>query len=185
MGKKSAQNLLNGIRASKNRGLARLLAALSIWGVGDAMAPLLAQQYPSIGALLAASKEDLARVKGFGPRRAESIYNFFHGTAGEKLVQELREAGVKLTEDPPAAPAGTVLAGKTLVVTGALVNYKRADIEKLIGSLGGKATSSVTKKTDYVVVGEGKDNRSKLDKARELGVPTLTEEEFEKLIGKK
>jgi DNA ligase (NAD+) len=181
MGKKSAQNLLAGIEASKGRGLARLLAALSIWGVGETMAPLLAQEFPSMDALLAASKEQLASVKGFGPRRAESIYNFFHSTAGEKLVKELREAGVKMTEEVRRKVTGGCLAGKTLVVTGTLHKYKRKDIEDLIAAQGGKAASSVSKKTDYVVVGE--DAGSKLEKARELGVPTLTEEEFDRLIG--
>jgi DNA ligase (NAD+) len=183
MGDLSAQNLLDGIEASKGRGLARLLAGLSIYGVGDAMAALLAEAFPSIDLLLAASTEELARVKGFGPRRAESIYTFFHSTAGEKLVQDLRDAGVKLTEDVRPKAAGSPLTGKTVVVTGTLEHYKRAEIEALIRSLGGNASGSVSKKTDYVVYGE--EAGSKLDKAKQLGVRTLTEAEFDKLIGKK
>lgn len=183
MGKKSAQNLLDGIDKSKARGLGRLLSALSIWGVGEAMAPLLAQEFGSLDALIAAPKERLAQVKGFGPRRAESIYNFFHSTAGEKLVRELREAGVKLTEDARPKAAGAALAGKTIVVTGTLANYDRKQIEDTIKYHGGKVTGSVSKKTDFVLAGE--DAGSKLAKARELGVPTITEEEFEKMIGKK
>jgi DNA ligase (NAD+) len=183
MGKKSAKNLLDGIAASKSRGLTRLIAGLSIYGVGDSMAELLTAAYPSIEDILAASEADLGRIKGFGPTRARSIYNFFHSPAGEKLVSDLRDAGVKLTEDAKPKAAGTDLTGKTFVVTGTLVNYKRDEIEGLIKSLGGKATGSVSKKTDYVVVGE--EAGSKLAKARELGVPTLTEEEFDKLIGRK
>jgi DNA ligase (NAD+) len=183
MGDLSAQNLLDGIEASKGRGLARLLAGLSIYGVGDAMAALLAQEFPSMDELLAASKERLAQVKGFGPKRAESIYNFFHGPAGEKLVNDLRDAGVKMTEEVRPKAKGSPLMGKTVVVTGTLARYKRAEIEALIKTLGGNATGSVSKKTDYVVVGENAG--SKLDKARALGVRTLTEEEFDKLIGKK
>jgi DNA ligase (NAD+) len=182
MGELSAQNLLDGIEASKTRGLARLLAALSIYGVGDAMAALLAEAFPSMDELLAASKEDLSRVKGFGPRRAESIYTFFHSPAGRKLVADLRDAGVKMTEEVRKVK-GSPLTGKTVVVTGELVKYTRAEIESLIKSLGGKATGSVSKKTDYVVVGEKAG--SKLDKARALGIRTLTEEEFEELIGTK
>jgi DNA ligase (NAD+) len=182
MGDLSAQNLLDGIAASKGRGLARLLAGLSIFGVGDAMAALLAQAFPSMDELLAASKEELAGVKGFGPKRAESIYTFFHSPAGQKLVQDLRDAGVKMTEEVRKVK-GSPLTGKTVVVTGTLVKYKRAEIEALIVSLGGKAAGSVSKKTDYVVVGE--DPGSKLEKARALGVRTLTEEEFDELIGKK
>jgi DNA ligase (NAD+) len=183
MGKLSTQNLLDGIEASKERGLARLLAGLSIYGVGDAMAALLAQAFPSIDALMAASQEELAGVAGVGPRRAESIWSFFHSAAGQKVVQELREAGVKLTEEVRHKPTGTALSGKTVVVTGTLANYSRQEIEDLIVSLGGKATSSVSKKTDYVVVGD--DAGSKLDKAKALGIRTLTEEEFDSLIGKK
>jgi DNA ligase (NAD+) len=179
---KKAQNLLDGIQASKSRGLGRLLSALAIYGVGESMAPILAQHFPSIDKLLAASKEDLAGVPGFGPKRAESIYKFFHSPTGEKLVAELRQLGLKLTEDvkKPAAGAAAPLAGKTIVVTGTLQKYKRHEIEKKIEQLGGKAGSSVSKSTDYLVVGE--DAGSKLDKAKALGVPTLTEKEFEKLI---
>jgi DNA ligase (NAD+) len=181
MGKKSAQNLLDGIAASKGRGLSRLLAGLSIYMVGDAMAELLTREFPSMDALLAASKERLAQVKGFGPERAESIYTFFHSPEGEKLVQELRQLGVKLTEDPKPKAAGTDLTGKTFVITGTLQRYSREEVEGLIKKLGGKATGSVSKKTDYVVAGEKAG--SKLEKARELGVAVLTESQFEELVG--
>jgi DNA ligase (NAD+) len=181
MGKKSAQNLLEGIEASKSRGLARVLAALSIPLVGEAPAELLTSEFPSIDAILAASKEDLAAVKGFGPERAESIYQFFHNPDGETLVKEMRELGVKLTEEPKARPKGADLTGKTFVVTGTLMNHSRDEIERLIKELGGKATGSVSKKTDYVVAGENAG--SKLDKAKTLGVAVLTEAEFAKLIG--
>src|SRR5205807_594196 len=108
-------------------------------------------------------------------------YNFFHSPEGDKLVADLRELGLKLTEDVVAAPAATPLAGKTVVVTGTLKKYKRHEIEARIEQLGGKAGSSVSKNTNLVVVGE--DAGSKLDKAQELGVPILTEKEFEKMIG--
>ena len=183
IGKKSAQNLVDGIAASKERGLARVLSGLSIPLVGGAMAELLTRELPNIDAILAAPKEQLAAVKGFGPERAESIYNFFHNADGEKLVHELRELGVKLTEEPRAKPKGADLTGKTFVVTGTLQNYGRDEIEGLIKQLGGKATGSVSKKTDYVVAGESAG--SKLEKARELGVAVLNEEEFEKLVGRK
>ncbi len=183
MGKKSAQNLLDGIEASKGRGLARVLAALSIPLMGEAMAELLTREFPSIDAILTAPKEELAAVRGFGPERAESIFQFFHNPDGEKLVKELRELGVKLTEEPRTRPAGADLSGKTFVVTGTLQNYGRDEIEGLIKQLGGKATGSVSKKTDYVVAGESAG--SKLDKARALGVAVLSEEEFEKLIGRR
>ena len=178
-----AQNLLDGIAASKDRGLARLLAALSIYMVGGSMADALAESLPSIDQVLAASEDELSKVKGFGPKRAKFVYEYFHSPVGEKLVQEFRELGLKLTQDKKAVPAGGLaLAGKTLVVTGTLTKYDRSGIETLIKSLGGKATGSVSKKTDYVVAGENAG--SKLDKAKELGVAVITEDEFDKLIGK-
>jgi DNA ligase (NAD+) len=185
MGKKSAANLLAGIAASKGRGLGRLLAGLSIAMVGDVMAEAIAQAFPSADALLKASADDLAKVKGFGPRRAESLHKFLHSEAGRKVLTELRELGVKLTEDARPVPAAAVgkadLTGKTFVVTGTLARYSREAAEELIKALGGKATGSVSKKTDYVLAGEKAG--SKLDKARELGVPVLSEDEFERLIG--
>jgi DNA ligase (NAD+) len=180
MGELSAQNLLDAIEASKSRGLARLLAGLSIYGVGEGMAPLLVQEFPSMDALLAASKDELAGVKGFGPRRAESVYNFLHGP-GKKIIQDLRDAGVKMTENVKPKITSGPLAGKAVVVTGTLQNYSRKEIEDMIAQHGGKATSSVSKKTDYLVAGD--EAGSKLDKARQLGIKVLTEDEFEKLIG--
>ena len=112
--------------------------------------------------------------------RAEQNAKYFHSSAGEKTIKELKELGVKMTQEKKVK--GTQLAGKTLVVTGTLSRYARDEIETLIKELGGKATGSVSKKTDYLVVGENAG--SKLDKAKELGVPVLTEEEFDKLIGK-
>jgi DNA ligase (NAD+) len=184
MGELSARKLLDGIAASKNRGLTRLLASLSIYMVGDSMAELLTEKYPSLDALLAASKEELADVKGFGPTRAESVWNFFQSTAGEKLVRELRELGLKLTEDVKATAPGAVLADKTVVVTGKLDKMKltRQAVQSLIVSLGGKAGTSVTRTTDYVVVGSGDETRSKLTKARDLGIKVLTEDDFAALI---
>ncbi len=180
MGKKSAQNLLDGVAASKARGLTRLLAALSIPMVGESMAELLTGEFRSIDELLAAPKERIAKIKGFGPTRAESVWDFFHSPDGEKLVKELKELGIKLTEDSKPSAAGAALAGKTFVVTGTLKKYSRDEIEDRIKSLGGKATGSVSSKTDYVIAGEAAG--SKLDKAKELGIPVLTEDEFEKLV---
>ncbi|MGL6075621.1 MAG: NAD-dependent DNA ligase LigA [Fimbriiglobus sp.] len=180
--KTKAQNLLKGIEASKNRGLARLLPALNIYSVGESMAELFVESFTSLDDILAASKDDMAKVKGFGPKRAESVYEFFHSPSGDELVKDLRELGIKLTHEKKAAPVGAQpFAGKTLVVTGTLKNYDRKTIETRIKDLGGKSTGSVSKKTDYLLVGE--EAGSKLDKARELGVTVLTEEEFEKLAG--
>jgi DNA ligase (NAD+) len=185
MGKKSAQNLLDGIAASKDRGLARLLAGLSIRHVGVSVAELLAREFGSVDGLMKAPAERLAQVTGIGPVLAKSVHEFFQSNAGQKTIAELRGLGLKMTEDAPPSPAdlgGTDLTGKTFVVTGTLERYSRDDIDGLIKRLGGKATGSVSKKTDYVVAGENAG--SKLDKAKELGVPVLTEDEFDKLVGK-
>ncbi len=181
VGKKSAQNLLAGVAASKDRGLKRLVASLSIYMVGDSMAELITEQFPSIDQLIAASKEQLMKVAGFGPTRAESLYNFFHSPEGEKLVQELRDLGLKLTEDVKAR-AGNALLGKTIVATGKLEKYTREQINAAIKLYGGKPGSSVSKSTDYLLAGTGNETRGKLEKARQLNVPIINEEEFEKMI---
>ncbi|HKI33335.1 MAG TPA: NAD-dependent DNA ligase LigA [Gemmataceae bacterium] len=183
MGDKSAQNLLDGIAASKGRGLARVLTGLAIPGVGDTVADLIADAIPGADELMQASEERLNQIKGIGPVLAANVHTFCHSVAGRKTFEELKELGVKLAQDVRAKPAGAVdLKGKTFVVTGTLTTYGREEIEDLIKSLGGKASGSVSKKTDYVVAGENAG--SKLAKAKELGVAVLTEEDFDKLIGK-
>ncbi len=178
-----AQNLLDGIARSKDRGLARLLPALTIYSVGESMAEVLVEEFPSLDAIVAAKPDDLARVKGFGPKRAQFIREFFDSEAGKKIVKELKQLGIKTTHDKKAVPVGGLpLAGKTVVVTGTLVNYDRVTIENAIKDAGGKASGSVSKKTDYVLVGDKPG--SKADKAKELGVKIINEAEFDKLIGK-
>ncbi len=180
MGKKSAQNLLEGIAASKERGLARVLTGLAIPHVGDHVAELLAEEFGNIDDLGQASAERLSQISGIGEVLAESVYNFFHSPSGRKIIEELHSLGVKLTEPRKraASQAGAV-AGKTFVVTGTLERYSRTEIEGLIKKLGGKAAGSVSKKTDYVVAGENAG--SKLDKATQLGITVLSEAEFDKL----
>lgn len=180
VGKKSAQNLLAGVEGSKSRGLGRLLSALNIPNVGESMGLVLAKAFPSIDMLLAASKEELAKAEGFGPTRAASVWEFLHAPSGQELLADLRAAGVKLTEDI-VAPTGGALAGKTVVVTGTLEKYDRNAIEALIEQHGGKAGSSVSKNTSYLVAGEKAG--SKLAKAQSLGVPVLDEAAFLRMIG--
>jgi DNA ligase (NAD+) len=184
MGEKSAQNLLEGIAASKQRGLSHLLAGLAIPHVGDSVAHLLATEFGDAGALVNASTDRLSAVEGIGPIMAEAIHGYFHSEVGRKTIEELRELGLKLTQDAPPKKktAGADLSGKTFVVTGTLSRYSREDIEELIRQLGGKATGSVSKSTSYVIAGEKAG--SKVEKARTLGVPVLTEDDFDKLIGK-
>lgn len=182
MGEKSAQNLLDGLAASKERGLGRLLAGLAIPHVGDSVADLLANEFGDIDSLMNADTDRL-KIQGIGPIMADAIHEFFHDEHNCKIVNELRGLGLKLTQDKrpsPAATGGADLTGKTLVVTGTLAKYSREEIEDLIRQLGGKATGSVSKNTDYLIAGEKAG--SKLDKARQLGVKVLTEDEFDKMI---
>ncbi len=183
MGKKSAEKLLANIESSKTRGLARLLNALSIRHVGTRVAATIAEHFGSIDDLLAASEEDLSNVEDVGPVIAESVHKFLHSEHGERAVHKLQHSGVDMTspkKSPATAATAGPLSGKTLVVTGTLEKFSREEIESLITQHGGRAASSVSKKTDYLVAGEKAG--SKLDKARKLGVPVITEAEFEQLL---
>lgn len=184
MGDKSAQNLLDGIAASKDRGLSRVLTGLAIPHVGEHVAEVLADEFGSMDDLMKAPVDRLGRVNGIGPVLAENIDKYFQSPSGHKVIGELRDLGVKLTEERKQRPKGAAdLSGKTFVVTGTLEKYSRDEIEGLIKQLGGKAAGSVSKKTSYVVAGENAG--SKFDKAKALGVPVLTEDDFNKLIGRK
>lgn len=188
MGEKSARNILDGIAASKGRGLTRLLSGISIPHVAESMADILAQEFLSLDALAAADETRLGQVEGVGPERAKAIREYFQSDAIVGMMADLKEAGLRLDEDKrnvtenAAAVGGVSLAGKTFVVTGSLQRYERSAIEALIKTLGGKPSGSVSKKTDYVVAGDKAG--SKLEKAHELGITVLTEDDFDRLIGK-
>lgn len=184
-GEKSIDNLLAGVEASKQRPLWRLLTALNIRHVGQRTAQQLAEHFGTMDAIAAASVEDLSQVEEIGDVIAQSLHHYFHGEVGPKIIEELREQGLNFgspvtpKEKQPDGP----LTGKTLVVTGTLQRYGREEIQELIVRLGGKASSSVSKKTDYVVAGA--EAGSKLTKAQSLSVRVLTEDEFLELIGQK
>jgi len=179
LGEKRTEKLLAGIEASKSRPLARLLAALGIRHVGVNTAELLAEHFGTLDALLEADQTALQEVEGVGPEVAASVYQWLHSAAGRHTIAELQSVGVN-TRQPRARRAATSpLAGKTIVVTGTLQNYSRQEIETLIKQLGGKPAGSVSRNTDFVIVGDSPG--SKLDKARQLGVRVLSEEEFERL----
>jgi DNA ligase (NAD+) len=182
MGRKSAQNLLEQIASSKNRGLAHVLTGLAIRHVGERNARLLANEFGAIGELTDVSEDRLARVPAIGRVVARSVHQFFQSRAGRRTVQELQKLGMKLTEDRQAPMGKGPLAGKTLVVTGTLNDYTREEAEELIEKLGGNAAGSVSRRTDYVIAGDKPG--SKRDKARELGVEVLDEAGFRRLVGK-
>ncbi len=181
-GSRNASNLIEGINASRQRGLARLLASISIRHVGPRVAQLITREYPTIKKLMAASVEDLAGIHEIGEAIAVSIHGFCHSDYGSRTFEELADVGVELREPEAedAAPSDSPIAGKTIVVTGSLQHFKRDEIESLITRLGGRSASSVSSKTDFVVAGEKAG--SKLAKAQSLGVPVMSEEEFRTLI---
>lgn len=181
MGEKSAENLMEGIQAGKNRGLARVLTALGIRRIGERNAQLLAEEFGDIQALMRASQERLAEIPGVGPIVAESVYNFFQSDAGIRTIRDLERYGVKMKEAVPAKEAShAVFAGKTFVVTGTMLHFSRAEIEDTIRRLGGKTTSSVSRNTHVVLAGS--DAGSKLEKAKKLGIPIMSEQEFEEAV---
>jgi len=176
---KSAQNVLDSIAGSKDRPLARLVFALGIRHVGSEMAEMLAGHFGSLDALAQASVEELAAIPTVGPKIAESVHAWFQDDSNRRLVEKLRRAGVRL-EAETAAREGP-LSGLSFVVTGTLSRWSRNEAEGLIKSLGGAVGSSVTKKTDYLVVGEGRPG-SKLQKAQEYGTKLLSEDAFVELL---
>jgi len=177
MGDKSAQNILDEIGNSKKLPLERVIYGLGIRMVGERTAQFLAEHFGSMEALSSASVEELQDVNEVGPRIAESVVEFFSNAANRKLVERLGEAG--LAFKGKKKERGTKLAGKTFVLTGTLAKHTRDEAKKMIEDAGGKVTGSVSKKTDYVVAGA--DAGSKLDKAKELGVGVINEEEMERL----
>ena len=181
MGEQSSRNLLDGIAASKSRGLARLLTGLGLKHVGENVADVLARKFISMKAFAQANEEELAAIEGIGPERAASIRGWFANTTNQELIESLEKAGIKMDESVSTVAASSALAGKSIVVTGTLVKYGREEIERRLRDLGAKASGSVSKKTDYLLAGEKAG--SKLEKARELGVRIINEEEFEKLAG--
>jgi DNA ligase (NAD+) len=181
MGEKSSQSLLEGIQASRKRGLARLLYGLAIRHVGARLASVLADHARSMQALQSASVEELGRIPEIGPVIAESVHSFLHDPQNLALIGELRQAGVEMeTARPTRSTEQGPLAGKTLVATGTLKRYTRDEIHALIEKHGGRAATSVSSKTNYLVAGE--DAGSKLEKARKLGVTILSEDDFEGLL---
>jgi DNA ligase (NAD+) len=179
MGDKLAENHLDAIDKSRQPSLTHLIYALGIRNVGFHLAGVLAKHFKSIDALARQSVEDLTAVHEIGPIVAESIYNFFHNPKNLKILKKLKQGGVQFPEEE-AEVREIPLAGQTFVLTGSLDAFTRDEARQIIEDLGGRVASSVSKKTDYVIV--GKDPGSKYDKALKLGVKTLTEKGFKSLI---
>jgi DNA ligase (NAD+) len=180
MGKKSAGALVEQIAGSRSRGLVRVLNALGVRHVGPRVATLLCERFPTIEKLQAASAEDLANVPEIGDIIAASVHEWLQSDYGRRTIDGLRAAGVRLDVPEADRVAGGPLTGKTLVVTGTLTGFSRQEAEQAIRKAGGRASSSVSKKTDYLVAGE--EAGSKLATATKLGVPVLDEAGFRKLL---
>jgi DNA ligase (NAD+) len=172
MGEKSADNLLAAIDTARDRPLARLVYALGIRHVGETAARLLARAYPRVDDLAKASEEDLVQVAGIGPVVAKSAATFFHNPDTRVVLDKLRAARVRL-EDEAERPGSRPLAGKTFVLTGTFETWSREELKERLENLGAKVSSSVSKKTSYVVAGSNPG--TKLDKAKELEITIIDE----------
>ena len=179
-GNKSVEKILNNIEKSKLNSLERLLFAIGIPNVGEKTAKILAKNYKTIDNLMLATKEDLIKIKDIGDIVAESIINYFKVDKNIITIEKLRELNVNFNY--LGREENNIFNGKRIVVTGSLTKYTRKEIEELIENSGGNTSSSVSKLTDYVVVGENPG--SKKDKAKELNIPILTEEEFIEILNK-
>ncbi len=176
MGEKSADNMIAAIAASKSRPLARLLASLGIRHVGSEVGELLARYFTSMDNLMAATEKSLTAIPNIGPRIAESLMGYFANQSNRAVIEKLREAGVRVKDEPREGPAEQPLIGLRFVVTGRLEQFSRSQIEGRIKELGGAVSGSVSKRTNYLVAGA--DAGSKLADAQSLDVKVLSEEEF-------
>jgi len=175
---KSIDNLMSAIDASRTRPLAAFLTALGIPHVGYSAAEVLAEEVRSLEKLETMTEEDLEAIEGIGPVIAQSIASFFAEEANRAVLDRLRSGGVRPVAPEPKKEGA--LTGKSFVLTGSLEGFSRSEAQTAIEDLGGKVTSSVSKKTDYVVVGENPG--SKYDKAQQLGVEILDEDGLRKLL---
>ncbi|PSO90503.1 MAG: DNA ligase, partial [Cyanobacteria bacterium QS_6_48_18] len=181
MGTKSAEKLVQAIAASKNQPWSRVLYALGIRYVGNVNAELLTQNFPSVEQLAHASVESLEAVHGIGREIAQSVHQWFQTPANQTLVQRLQAAGLQFASSPRETPQATKsVSGKTFVITGTLPSLTREEAKALIEQAGGKVTSSVSSKTDYLVAGEKAG--SKLEKAQQFGITQLSEPQLREIV---
>lgn len=182
MGNKSAENLLNAIEASKENGLTRLIFALGIPLVGQRAGKVLAKHFKSIEELAQATEEDLVAINEIGEKMAENIVAFFQGHENQRILERLEKAGVIMESQKQSKEEETFLEGVTFVLTGTLPTLTRKEASARIEERGGKVSSSVSRKTNYLLAGA--EAGSKLEKAKKLGVAVINEEEFKNMIDK-
>jgi DNA ligase (NAD+) len=180
MGDKSAENVLTSIDKSKTNPLWRLIVGMGILNVGGQIAELLANEFGTLEKLMDAAEQRLIEIDGIGKEIAKNVFEFFRDKENTAVINKLLTAGVK--PRPPAQKQSLALAGKIIVVTGTLENFSRQQIERAVKDNGGKTSSSVSKKTSFVLAGANPG--SKLDKAKQLGIEVISEKEFIRMIGK-
>ena len=180
IGETSLENLITAIDESRQQPLERVLTALGIKHVGPEVAELLSQRFQNVDKIIGASETEIQNIPGIGPRIASSISSYFSNPSNIKLVNKLRAAGLKLVNELSYHPDQQVFINKVFVVTGRMENFSRTDIQDRIKTLGGKVTSTVSKKTDFLVVGS--DPGSKLAQANLLEINILDESQFLDLI---
>jgi DNA ligase (NAD+) len=181
MGEKSVDNLLVAIDKTRQNPLHRLVYALGIRHVGERAAKLLTGHFGLLEAIESAQADELQAIAGLGPKIAESVMEYFQNPRSHELLQKLRAVGVNTVGEKTAAIPEGPLTGKSVVVTGTFTMWGRKELEALIERLGGKSAGSVSKKTAFVLAGEAAG--SKLEKARDLGIPVLSEEQFQAEYG--
>ena len=180
MGKKSAANLIASIEKSKSAGLARFIYALGIRNIGKKTADILAQEFENIDALMAAPMEEISAIEGFGDIMAKSVIDYLALPQSQKLIERFKEYGIVMTEEKKVS--SSLFEGLTFVLTGTLPDMTRNEASDLITANGGKVSSSVSKKTSYVLAGE--EAGSKLTKAQSLGVKIISQDEFLAMLEK-
>jgi DNA ligase (NAD+) len=179
-GEKSYDNLIEAIENSKKNSLERLINGLGIRQVGEKAAKVLAAYFKNMNAFMNASQEELSNIHDIGPITAEYIREFFNEDSNREMIAQLKLLGVNMDYIDTSSKEESVFTGKTVVLTGTLEHYSRNEATALLENLGAKVSGSVSKKTDYVIYGT--EAGSKLDKANALGVTTLSEADFEKLL---
>lgn len=181
-GEKSISNILSSIEESKKKPFEKVLFAIGIRHVGEKTARILCNHFRNIDNLQLASIDEISKIYEIGPKIAESVYNFFRDKKSKVLIDRLKKAGLKFEIEQEQISVNPNFAGKTFVLTGALTNYTREAATELIEKSGGRVTSSISKKTDYVLVGN--EPGSKYNKAKALGLKIISESDFEKMLGK-
>jgi len=178
MADKSAQNILNAIEGSKKKPLAKFIYALGVRHVGEHLSEVLAKELKSLDNFFHVTEEELLSIREVGPELAQSVVRFFTDQRNREVMEKLQEAGLAIVD--PGADEMAKLEGLTFVFTGALDSFTRDEARDLVESLGGRTALSVSKKVDYVVAGS--DPGSKYERARDLGITVLTEDQFREMV---